>query len=69
MSKINSAPPGGQLMSITEAAGYLGVKASFVRALVQERRIVSFRVGRLVRIRRGDLDAFLEAGRRDVWPR
>lgn len=52
------------------AAEYLGVTAAFVRRLVLEKRIRYYKLGKFVRFRTGDLDAFVEAGRHepvDPW--
>ncbi len=53
------------LLTVAEAAVYLAVKPSYVRHLVREQRIASYRVGKFVRLRPADLDAYLEAGRRE----
>ncbi len=50
------------LLTVAEAAVYLAVKPSYVRHLVREQRIASYRVGKFVRLRPADLDAYLEAG-------
>lgn len=69
MPKINSSPvPGEPLLSIEQLADIWGVKLALVRALVQERRIASCKVGRLVRIHPSDAAAYLAEGKRDVWP-
>lgn len=49
--------------STDQAAVYLGVKPSTIRAWVQKRRIPYVKVGRLTRFLQRDLDAFLEQGR------
>ena len=53
------------LLSVAEAAAHLGVTEGFVRRLVLERRVRFYKVGRYVRFRVGDLNAFVEAGRND----
>ena len=58
----------GPLLSVEEAAAVLGTPVRFVRRLVAERRIPFHRVGRYVRIRTSDLDAFIAAGRIDAMP-
>lgn len=52
----------GDVLDIMGAAAYLGVKESFVRRLVLEKRIRYYKVGKLVRFRAADLDTFLAAG-------
>jgi len=56
---------GSTLLDVAGAATYLGVSEVFIRRLVLERRIRYFKVGKFVRFRPPDLDAFVEAGRRD----
>lgn len=53
------------LLDVAAAAGYLGVTEAFVRRLVLERRVRYFKVGKFVRFRAVDLEAFIEAGRQD----
>lgn len=52
-----------QLLTIGEAADYLGTGQRFVRRLIAERRIAYVKLGKLVRLERSILDAFIEAGR------
>lgn len=54
-------------LTIAEASHYLGVTPRFVRTLVQERRIVFYKVGKFVRFSTDDLDVFMQAGRVAVW--
>lgn len=56
---------GNALLDVAGAAAYLGVSEVFIRRLVLERRVRYFKVGKFVRFRPPDLDAFVEAGRRD----
>ncbi len=56
---------GNALLDVAGAAAYLGVTDAFVRRLVLEKRVRYFKVGKFVRFRAGDLDAFVEAGRQD----
>ncbi len=53
------------LLDVAGAAAYLGVSEAFIRRLVLERRVRYYKVGKFVRFRPFDLDAFVEAGRRD----
>ncbi len=48
------------LMDIKEVASYLRVKDSTVYTWAQEGKLPAFRLGRLWRFRRADLDAWLE---------
>jgi len=52
----------GDLLTVDQAADYLNITEHFVRRLIRERRIPFLKVGRLVRLRRSDIDAYL-AGR------
>lgn len=51
-----------RLLSIPEAAEYLGLKASTVRQWVWLRKIDCVRVGRSVRIAQDVLDRLIESG-------
>ncbi len=62
---VNQPAEGNGLLDVAGAAAYLGVSEAFVRRLVLERRVRYFKVGKFVRFRPTDLDAFVEAGRRD----
>jgi excisionase family DNA binding protein len=54
---------GGRQLSIMEAAAYLGVSERLLRRLIAERRIPHQRLGRLIRLSRADLDAYLHSCR------
>jgi excisionase family DNA binding protein len=56
---------GNPLLDVAAAAAHLGVSEVFVRRLVLERRVRYFKVGKFVRFRAVDLDAFVEAGRQE----
>jgi excisionase family DNA binding protein len=60
-------PPGelSGLLDVAGAATYLGVTQPFVRRLVLERRVRYYKLGKFVRFRVVDLDAFVEAGRHE----
>jgi excisionase family DNA binding protein len=53
----------GQLLTIGQAAEYLGTGQRFVRRLISERRIPYVELGKHVRLERCALDAFVAAGR------
>lgn len=61
------------LLTVDEAAKYLGTGPRFIRRLIAERRIAFVKVGRHVRFEERDLVAFVAAGRvepmtaADVW--
>ncbi len=57
---FDTQPTGSiELVTIAEAAKLLGVSASGVRRLQQERRIPFFKVGRCVRLAKSDLATYL----------
>src|SRR5680860_744061 len=47
-------------LSVPEAAVYLSVPERLIRRIVAERRVAFHKVGRYVRFRRADLDAFVQ---------
>ena len=49
----------GDLLTVEQAADYLNITDHFVRRLIRERRIPFLKVGRLVRLRRTDIDEYL----------
>lgn len=49
------------MLPCPEAADVLGVSERWVRRAVAERRIPFVKVGRLIRFRRSDLDAYIAA--------
>ncbi len=53
----------GQLLTIDQAAEYLGTGQRFVRRLISERRIPYVKLGKHVRLEQCALDAFVAAGR------
>ncbi|MHB8438530.1 MAG: helix-turn-helix domain-containing protein [Acidimicrobiales bacterium] len=59
--------PGGRArqrpLTLSEAASHLNVTDRYVRRLVAERRVPYLKVGRLLRFREADLDAYLESCR------
>lgn len=50
-------------LSVPQTAEYLSTSERFVRRLIAERRVAFHRVGRHVRFRLSDLDAWLDAQR------
>ncbi len=53
--------PREALMTVAEVSEYLACSVSMVRRLAQRSEIPHYRLGRLVRFRRADVDAWLEA--------
>ena len=57
---LEKQPTGSlELLTVAQAARLLGVSASGMRRLQQERRIPFFKVGRCVRFAKSDLAAYL----------
>jgi excisionase family DNA binding protein len=52
-----------QLLTIEQAAAYLGTGERFVRRLITQRRIPFIKLGKHVRLERSALDEFIDAGR------
>ncbi len=59
----------GEFVDINRAAELLGVNVRFMRRLVAERRIAHHKVGRCLRFSTADIEAFVEAGRREAVTR
>ena len=59
----------GTYLTAEEAAEYLNTTVRFVRRLIAERRIAFHKVGRHVRLRVDDLEAFANAGRVEAFDR
>ncbi len=55
--------PQDELLTIGQAAEYLGTGERFIRRLVAQRRISYVKLGKYVRLQRSSLDAFIDAGR------
>lgn len=52
-----------QLLTVEQAAEYLGTGERFVRRLIAQRRIPFIKLGKHVRLERSALDHFIDAGR------
>ncbi len=55
----DSAPRAGELLTLPEAADLLRLKTSTLRAWVLSRKIPYVKVGRLVRLRRADVESLI----------
>jgi excisionase family DNA binding protein len=51
-----------ELMSVRQAAAFVGIKEAGMRAWIHRRTIPYTKVGRLVRIRRSSLETLLQRG-------
>lgn len=59
--QTSAGPP--VLLDVAGAARHLGITEVFVRRLVHERRLRFYKLGKFVRFRTADLDAWVEGGR------
>ncbi len=50
-------------LTIQEAAAYLKLSVAAIRKYIRLGKLVSYHQGRIIRLKRNDLDAFMEAGR------
>ncbi len=56
-------------LTVDEAAEYLGTGVRFIRRIIAERRIPFHKVGKFVRLKVDDLEAFAAAGRVEAFDR
>jgi len=63
--KPHSQSDGPKVVDVNNAAAYFGVPVSFIRRLVDERRLVHYKIGRRVMFRHVDIDRFIDESRRD----
>jgi len=56
----------GQYWDIRRVSQYLGIKTSTVYALVEEKRIPHYRIGRLIRFKREEIDLWMEGNRQET---
>jgi len=52
--------------NIKDLADYLGIKPRTVYALVEEKRIPHYRIGRLIRFKREEIDLWMEGNRQET---
>lgn len=52
-----------ELLTVGQAAEYLGTGERFIRRLIAERRISYVKLGKYVRLQRSTLDDFIETSR------
>ena len=56
----------GQYWDIRRVSQYLGIKMSTVYALVEEKRIPHYRIKRLIRFKREEIDIWMEGNRQET---
>lgn len=57
---------GSAYMNIQELSRYLGIKASTLYKLVEEKSIPHYRIRRLIRFKKEEIDAWMEGNRQDT---
>ncbi|WP_370652714.1 helix-turn-helix domain-containing protein [Frankia sp. Cj5] len=55
--------PTDKILTVAQVADTMGTSVRFVRRLIAERRIAFHHLGRHVRLRASDVEAFINAGR------
>jgi excisionase family DNA binding protein len=55
---------GENILSPEQLAAYLGIKRTFAYQLLSQKRIPSFTIGKLRRVRKADVDRYVEERRR-----
>jgi len=55
-------------MTIAEAAKYLKLSVPGIRKYIKLGKLTSYHQGRIVRLKKSELDSFMESGRRDSNP-
>ena len=56
---LMAAVPEGELFTLKEVAAWLKITVAMVRAMIKRGELPAIRVGRLLRVRHEDLDAFM----------
>ena len=54
---------GGEWLGTTEAARYLGVVPRTLYRIIDEGKIPAYKMGRVLRVRRSDIEAYIETTR------
>jgi excisionase family DNA binding protein len=63
-----AGPTGGvcpEFFDIQDLSRYVSIKPSTLYVMVEERNIPHYRVGRLIRFKRSEIDAWMEGNKRD----
>ena len=64
--ETNIPTPTRTLLDVPGAASYLTISERGVRRLISDRKIAYTKLGNLVRFQQNDLDAFVDAGRKQA---
>ena len=65
MADIGSEMVGKEFLNIHDLSQFLGIKVSTLYAMVEEKRVPHYRIGRLIRFRRSEIDRWLEPRREE----
>jgi len=68
MPRNTAQPRDARRLSVDEAAPVLGVSVYMVRALIRQRRLPFYHIGRRIVLDRDDLEQFLRAHRVEARP-
>ena len=63
---MSSEPSDSVYMDILKLSKYLGMKASTLYSLVEQKKIPHYKVGRLVRFKKSDIDLWMEENKKEV---
>jgi excisionase family DNA binding protein len=63
---VSSPPPTPEILTVPEVAKYLRVTSKTVYALVRRGELVGFRVGRVLRLRKADVDGFVQRAAKEI---
>ena len=55
-----------ELLSVDDLSEYLNIKKSTIYCLVENRKLPHYRIGRLIRFKQGDVDAWMEKQKEPV---
>jgi excisionase family DNA binding protein len=65
MEQAEQSIQGKEFLTIQELSQYLGIKTGTLYAMVEERSIPHYRVGKLIRFKRSEIDLWMEGNRKE----
>ena len=63
---MSTEPSNSEFMDILKLSEYLGMKASTLYSLVEQSKILHYKVGRLVRFKKSEIDLWMEGNKKEV---
>ena len=63
---MSTEPSNSVYMDIKSISDYFGMKASTLYSLVEQKKIPHYKVGRLVRFKKSDIDLWMEGNKKEV---